>query len=576
MARTVAKEKSRVARLPKSPTGISGLDEITGGGLPRGRPTLVVGSAGSGKTLFGMEFLVRGATEFHEPGVFVAFEETPDELAQNVRTLGFDLKSLVSRKLISLDHIHVERSEIEETGEYDLEGLFVRLGYTIDAIGAKRIVIDTLEALFGGLSDTMLLRSEMRRLFRWLKSKGVTAVITAEQGNGTFTRHGLEEYVSDAVIFLDHRVVDQLSTRRLRVVKYRGSVHGTNEYPFLIDDKGFHVLPITSVGLDHAASKARVPTGVPRLDAMLGGKGYFRGSTVLISGAAGSGKTSMAAHFVDAASRRRERSLYFAFEESESQIIRNMRSIGIDLEPWIDKGLLRTEATRPTLYGLEMHLAKMYRAVREFRPQIVVVDPVTDMMAVGSPLQVKAMLMRLIDFLKANAITTVLTSLTTGGAAMDQTEVGISSLIDTWLLVRELETSGERTRGLYILKSRGMAHSNQVREFLLTDDGVQLVDVYLGPGGVLTGSARAAQQAQERAAGIERAQAVTLKRLEMEHKRKVIQAQIAALQAEFQADEAEFKRLVAQEEERTRAAAQDRGEMAKIRQADDGKNSAKP
>jgi circadian clock protein KaiC len=566
-----AKEKSRVARFPKSPTGISGLDEITGGGLPKGRPTLVVGSAGSGKTLFGMEFLVRGATEFHEPGVFVAFEETPAELAQNVKSLGFDLKSLVSRKLISLEHIRVEPSEIEETGEYDLEGLFVRLGYAIDSIGAKRIVIDTLEALFGGLSNSMLLRSELRRLFRWLKNKGVTAVITAEQGNGTFTRHGLEEYVSDAVIFLDHRVVDQLSTRRLRVVKYRGSVHGTNEYPFLIDESGFHVLPITSVGLDHAASKARVSTGIPRLDNMLGGKGYFRGSTVLISGTAGSGKTSMATHFVDAASRRGERTLYFAFEESESQIIRNMRSVGINLEPWMNKGLLRFEATRPTLHGLEMHLAKMYRAVREFRPQIVVVDPVSDMMAVGSPLQVKAMLMRLIDFLKANGITTLMTSLTAGGDAAEQTEVGISSLIDTWLLVRELETNGERTRGLYVLKSRGMAHSNQVREFLLTDHGVDLVDVYLGPAGVLTGSARAAQQVRERAEGLERARTMREKARELDRKRKTLEDQIEALRAEFESEEATFKTTAVQEQERERAASQDRAALAEMRQADNGK-----
>ncbi len=563
-AKTIHKNKA--AALPKVPTGIPGLDEITGGGLPKGRPTLVVGSAGSGKTLLGMEFLVRGATQFHEPGLFVSFEETPQELTQNVRSLGFDLKNLISRKLISLDHIRVERSEIQETGEYDLEGLFVRLNYAIDSIGAKRIVVDTLEALFGGLTDAMILRAELRRLFRWLKDKGMTAIITAEQGNGTFTRHGLEEYVSDAVIFLDHRVTDQLSTRRLRVVKYRGSTHGTNEYPFLIDAAGFHVLPITSVDLSHIATNARVSSGLLDLDAMLGGGGFFRGSTILVSGTAGSGKTSLAAHFVDAASRRGEKSLYFAFEESESQVIRNMRSIGIDLQPWVKKGLLRFEATRPSLFGLEMHLAKMYNAVNEFQPRIAVVDPVTDMVSIGSSSQVRSMLMRLIDFFKSKGITSLLTSLTTAGDAVEQTEVGISSLIDTWLLVRELENNAERTRGIYILKSRGMAHSNQVREFLLTNDGVKLIDVYVGPEGVLTGSARAAQEARERASQLERAQAAEQQSLEIERKRKVLQAQIEALQAEFQAEEAELKRSAARTQERARATQKDRSDIATTRQ----------
>ncbi len=575
MPKSKTSRKSTAVNLPKVRTGIAGLDEITGGGLPKGRPTLVVGSAGSGKTLLGLEFLVRGATQFHEPGLFVSFEETSQELMQNVRSLGFDLKDLIARKLISLDHIRVERSEIEETGEYDLEGLFVRLNYAIDSVGAKRIVIDTLEALFGGLADTMLLRAELRRLFRWLKDKRVTAIITAEQGSGTFTRHGLEEYVSDAVIFLDHRVTDQLATRRLRVVKYRGSTHGTNEYPFLIDKNGFHVLPITSIDLSHRATNARISTGLPDLDAMLGGGGFYRGSTILVSGTAGSGKTSLAAHFADAASRRGEKSLFFAFEESESQVIRNMRSIGIDLEPWVRKGVLQFQAARPSLYGLEMHLAKMYNAVNEFRPKIVVVDPVTDMMAVGSPSQVKSMLMRLIDFLKSNGITALLTSLTTAGDAVEQTEVGISSLIDTWFLVRELESNGERTRGIYILKSRGMAHSNQVREFLMTNNGIKLVDVYVGPEGVLTGSARSAQEARERASQLERAQAAEQRSLEIERKRKVLQAQIEALQAEFLAEEAEFKRTAARERERTRAAQKARTAIVASRQSGNGSKAAK-
>jgi circadian clock protein KaiC len=570
MARSKSDPKNS-SRLPKAPTGIQGLDEITGGGLPKGRPTLVVGGAGSGKTLLAMEFLIRGATEFDEPGVFIAFEETARELMQNVKSLGFDLRSLVAQKKLAIDHIHIERAEIEETGEFDLEGLFVRLDYAIHSVGAKRVVIDTIEALFGGLSDTMILRSELRRLFRWLKDKGVTAVITAEQGNGKFTRHGLEEYVSDAVVFLDHRVTDELSTRRLRVVKYRGSAHGTNEYPFLIDERGFQVLPITSLSLDHAASMERVSTGVPGLDAMLGGKGYYRGSTVLISGTAGSGKTSLAAHMVDAACRRGEKCLYFAFEESERQVIRNMRSIGIDLEPWTKKGLLRFEAERPTHYGLETHLAQVHQIVDEFEPRIVVVDPITSVVVAGSPRQVRAMMTRLVDMTKGEGITTLLTNLTLGGANPEQTEIGISSLVDTWLLVREVETNGERTRGLYILKSRGMAHSNQVREFRLTDHGVELVDVYLGPGGMLTGSARMAQEARERAAVLEREQELERRALELERKRKVVDAQIAALQGEFEFEEAEMKRLVAQEEARKRRAAQERAEVAAVRQSDDGK-----
>ena len=355
--------------LPKTPTGVSGLDEITNGGLPRGRPTLVCGSAGCGKTLMAMEFLVRGATQFDEPGVFMAFEETAAELAQNVRSLGFDLDDLAARGKFCLDFVRVERSEIEEVGDYDLEGLFIRLGYAIDTIKAKRVVLDTLETLFSGLSNAAVLRSELRRLFRWLKDKGVTAIITAERGEGALTRHGLEEYVSDCVILLDHRVIDQVSTRRLRVVKYRGTAHGTNEYPFLIDEDGISVLPVTSLGLQHEVGDERISSGVPRLDAMLGGKGYFRGSTVLVSGTAGSGKTSLAAHLAQAACGRGEKCLYFAFEESPGQLMRNMRSIGLDLAPWLEKGLLRFHAIRATVHGLEMHLASIHKLVKEFEPR---------------------------------------------------------------------------------------------------------------------------------------------------------------------------------------------------------------
>jgi len=564
-----ADDTKTLSGILKVPTGIVGFDEITDGGLPQGRPALVVGGAGSGKTLFAMEFLIRGAVKYNEPGVLVAFEETAEELAKNVTSLGFDVKSLEAEGRIIIDHLHIERSEIEESGEYDLEGLFIRIGLAIDTIGAKRVVLDTLEALFSGLSNEMILRSELRRLFRWLKEKGVTTVITAEQGNGRFTRHGMEEYVSDAVIFLDHRIENQLSTRRLRVVKYRGSSHGTNEYPFLIGKNGFEVLPITSLGLKHAVSRERVSTGVARLDTMLGGQGLYRGSTVLVSGTAGSGKTSLAAHFASAACERGEKCLFFAFEESESQILRNMCSIGIDLEPWVKNGLLRFESIRPSQYGLEMHLARMHQVIREFEPQVIVIDPITDLVALGSALEVKAMLVRLIDFLKSFQITALCTSLTTGGSALEQSEVGISSLIDTWLLVREVEMNGERARGMYILKSRGMAHSNQIREFILTDHGVELVDVYLGPNGALMGSARLAQEANLAAEAEAQRQEVERQKIVLERKRKLIDAQIAALQAELAGEEAEFQKSLENTQHADQRTRQDRATIARLRQADE-------
>jgi circadian clock protein KaiC len=461
-----------VSALPKAPSGIQGLDEITGGGLPRGRPTLVCGSAGAGKTLFAVEFLVRGI-EMGEPGVFMAFEENAEELAQNVASLGFDLARLSARRKLLVDFVRVERAEIEETGEYDLEGLFVRLGHAIDTVRAKRVVLDTLESLFAGLSNEALVRAELRRLFRWLKARGVTAIVTAERGAGSLTRHGLEEYVSDCVILLDHRVAEQVSTRRLRVVKYRGSAHGTNEYPFLIDASGFSVLPITSLGLQHRASAERVSSGVTRLDAMLGG-GYFRGSTVLVSGTPGSGKTSVAARFVQAACERGERCLFFAFEESPQQLTRNMGSIGMDLGRWRKQGLLRLESARPAVYGLETHLAFMHRTIREFGPAAVLVDPITDF--TNSLDDNKAMLTRLIDFLKMEGITAVFTSLTAAGAPVEQSEAGVSSLIDTWIVLRDMEREGRRHRALCVLKSRGMAHSHNVREFRITQRGIDIGD----------------------------------------------------------------------------------------------------
>jgi circadian clock protein KaiC len=569
MSKAATNNNPKNPALPKAATGIQGLDEITGGGLPRGRPTLVCGSAGCGKTLLAMEFLVRGATQFGEPGVFLAFEETAEELAQNVRSLGFDLEQLAGQNKLLVDYVHVERSEIEETGEYDLEGLFIRLGHAIDSIGARRVVLDTIETLFSGLSNAAVLRAELRRLFRWLKGRGVTAVITGERGNGTLTRHGLEEYVSDCVIVLDHRVTEQLSTRRLRIVKYRGTTHGTNEYPFLIDENGISVLPVTSMGLRHEASDERISTGVSRLDAMLGDAGVYRGSTVLISGAAGTGKTSLAAHFADAACRRGERCLYFTFEESESQMVRNMRSIGLDLAPWLKKGLLRFHATRPTAYGLELHLATLHKLVSDCQPRVVIVDPITTFTSAGTSVEAESMLMRLIDFLKGHQITALFTSLTHGGSVLEQSQVGISSLIDTWLLLRDFELGGERNRGMYILKSRGMAHSNQIREFLLTGHGVELRDVYVGPEGVLTGSMRQAQEAREQAAALSRQQEIERRQRDLERKRQALEAQIAAQRSHFAAEEEELKLLIAQELGAADVVRQDREKLARSRKADE-------
>ena len=554
--------------LAKSASGIAGFDEITGGGFPRGRTSLVCGSAGCGKTQLAMEFIARGARDYNEPGVFMSFEENEEELKSNVRSLGFDLDDLIERKLLAMDYVAVERSEIEETGEYDLEGLFVRLQHAISSVGAKRVALDTIEALFSGLANQAILRAELRRLFRWLKVQGVTTLITGERGDGTLTRQGIEEYVSDCVITLDHRVTDQLSTRRLRIVKYRGSTHGTNEYPFLITHSGISVLPITSLSLNHAVSNERVSTGVPRLDTMLGGQGYYRGTTILLTGTAGTGKTSLSATFVDAACRRGEKCLYLAFEESQDQIIRNMRSIGIDLRPHVDKGLLKFHASRPTFYGLEMHLLVTHMLVEEHHPAIVVIDPVTNLVSGGSVGDVHAMAMRLVDYLKGRGITTVMTTLTSGGNNLEQSEINISSLIDTWLLVRDIESGGERNRGLYVLKSRGMAHSNQIREFRLTNHGIELLDVYLGPDGVLTGSARLVQEAKAQSDEVEREDGARRRYLEVEAERKALAAQVAALEAKISLQDKEMQALQSQEKAQGQRRVAGREAMAKSRRAD--------
>jgi circadian clock protein KaiC len=566
MTATNGRDRTRRS-LPKTPTGIRGFDEITRGGLPRGRPTLVCGSAGCGKTLFAAEFLVRGATEFGEPGVFLAFEESEAELAENVRSLGFDLEELVAEKKLVLDHVRVERSEIEETGEYDLEGLFVRLGHAIDTIGAKRVVLDTVETLFGGLSNASILRAELRRLFRWLKARGMTAIVTAERGDGQLTRQGLDEYVSDCVILLDHRVVEQISTRRLRIVKYRGSLHGTNEYPFLIGEDGINVMPITSLGLEHEVSSERVSTGIPRLDAMFGGGGCYRGSTILVTGQAGTGKSSIAAHFADATCRRGERCLYVSFEESPSQILRNMRSIGLDLGAWRERGLLRIESTRSTIHGLETHLAALHARIQEFQPQAVVLDPIGDLSNVGEGRDAASTLARLMDFLKQRGITALMTDMSSGQAD-GHAELAVSSMVDTWIVLRAIESSGERNRTLHVLKARGMAHSNQVREFLLTDTGVELVDVYLGPDGVLTGSARRAQEARELAAELREQQDIEARRRALEIQRAALEARLTALRRDFEIEEEHAVNALRHHERRREVQQGDRDRMAASRKAD--------
>ena len=560
--------QAKLGAIRKTPTGIAGLDEIMNGGIPSGRATLVCGGPGCGKTVLGMEFLVHGAIEFDEPGVFMAFEETAGELDENFASMHFDLKELCAKKKLYLEHVRVERSEIEETGAYDLEGLFIRLQAALERVGAKRLVLDTVECLFAGFNDANLLRAELRRLFRWLKEKGVTAIVTAESGEAKITRQGLEEYVADCVILLDHRAIDQNSIRRLRVIKYRGSVHGTSEYPFLIGNQGFSVLPLSSLGLNHQASNQRLPTGIPRLDAMLAGKGFYRGSSILVSGGAGTGKSSVAAHFIDAACRRGERALMFASEQSAEEIVRNMRSIGVDLAPWVKRNLLRFETNRAGFCGLEKHLVMMHDATVEFAPKIVVVDPITNYGSVGDYNDVKSMLTRLIDLFKSRGITALFTSLATAGHEDDASDVGVSSLMDAWIQLRNQECNGERNRTLYVLKSRGMAHSNQVREFLLSDKGAQIVDVYLGPGGVLTGSARLTQETRDRADALERTQEVERQQRTLQQKREELAAQIAALRTEFDAVESELRRSVSQLRARESQIEVNTAEMAVARKAD--------
>ena len=555
--------------LQKAPTGIQGLDEITGGGLPLGRPTLISGGAGSGKTMFGLEFLVRGATQYSEPGVFISFEETIADLTVNAASLGFNLKRLVAEKKLFLDHVSISRVQIEESGEYDLDGLFIRIADAVSRVGAKRVVLDTIEALFGELPNPGILRAEIRRLFGWLKAQGLTTVITAERDStDSITRHGIEEFVSDCVILLDHRSLEEISTRRLRIVKYRGSTHGTNEYPFVIDQHGISVLPISSLGLDHPAPLERISTGIARLDGMLGGEGFYQGSSILLSGTSGVGKTSVAAHFVQAACRRGERSLYFTFEESPQQIVRNMRSIGIDLQVWVGKGLLQFQAARPTYEGIEQHLLVTHRCVSTFRPSVVVVDPITNLLTISTLPEVRSMLTRMVDFLKTQHITALFTSLTAGTGSLEASEVDISSLMDSWLLMRSIEVGGELNRALYVLKSRGMSHSNQIREFLLTEDGLRLLDVYLGPEGVLTGAARVSQEGREKAATTFRQQQQAAHERELERKSRIFEARQLMLRAEFEMEEEAAHQSISESKLLNAELLHDRGRMVRSREAD--------
>ena len=554
--------------IPKAITGIRGLDEITLGGLPKGRTALVCGDAGCGKTILSMEFLAHGAREFEEPGIFVSFEETPDELKKNFASLGYDLEQLEADQKLIIEYVFIERSEIEETGNYDLDGLFIRLGHAIDTIGAKRVVLDTLEVLFCGLKQEGIVRAELRRLFRWLKDRGVTAVVTAERGEKMLTRYGLEEYIADCVIILDLRVAHQIATRRVRIVKYRGSHHGTDEYPFLIDEHGISILPLTSLLLSHEASNEYVSSGIPRLDHMLSGRGYFRGSSILVSGTAGSGKSTLAAIFAAAAAQRKERCLYFAFEESPSQIIRNMRSIGLDLESAVKKKLLHFHASRPSTFGLEMHLVVMHKLIAEFQPQIVVLDPISNLVSVGSVLEAKSMLTRLIDYLKTKQITALFTDLSRGPQPLAGTTEEISSLIDTWVSLQDFESVGERNRGLHIIKSRGMSHSNQIRELIITDHGLNLLDVNAGPDGVLAGSARLAQQARQSAQleDLERTQRNRQRDyqnhlLELQAELEAVQRQLAQVKSEMELDQSDG----AANDER---AAMDRNRMKSQRKGD--------
>ena len=562
-------------QLPKALTGIEGLDIITNGGLPKGRATLICGGTGTGKTLLAMEFLLRGAMQYNEPGVFMAFEESTNDLITNVVSIGFDLDGLIASKKIVVDFVYIDQYEIVEAGEYNLDALFIRLGAAIDSIGAKRVVLDTIESLFSNLPNPAVLRAELRRLFRWLKEKGVTAVITGEGGTDTLSRHGIEEYVSDCVINVTVSIEERVASRRLRIVKYRGSSHGSNDYPFVIDGDGISLIPVTSARLEHKVSYTRVSSGIQRLDAMLGGNGFFEDSVIMISGSPGTGKTTFLAHFADAACRRNERVVYFSFEESSDQIIRNMRSVGLNLDHWVKKGLLVMECRRITQYGLDMHLLLAQKLIAEYTPKVVIMDPVTSFDDIANTSDVKRIVMKFVDLMKSLGITIVFGSLTPSEVQSDSSSVNISSIIDSWILLRDLESNGERSRAIYVLKSRGMSHSNQVREFLMTDHGIEICDVYIGTGGVATGGARLNMLAQEKALGLKLQEEIELRQFDLENKRSILDSRIAAMRAEFAAQEASNLKMIAQEKNRQAQLSTDRAAMGKIRNVDENNTHVK-
>ncbi|HMK46615.1 MAG TPA: circadian clock protein KaiC, partial [Methanocella sp.] len=554
--------------IEKAKTGIRGFDDVTYGGVPRGRPTLVAGGAGCGKTMFAMEFIVHGAVDYGEPGVFITFEENVSDLKKNFASIGYDLDRLIEEKKIAIDHVFVDRNLIMETGEYDLDALFIRLGYAIDSIGAKRVSLDTIEVLFSGLSNHALLRAELVRLFRWLKERGITAVVTGEKGAEQLTRYGLEEYIADCVIFLDNRVTEQIVTRRLRIVKYRGSTHGMDEYPFIIGGDGIIIFPITSIKTDYKLSRERVSSGIGKLDLMLDGKGFFRGSSILYTGTAGTGKTSFAAYYVDAACRRGERCLYIAFEETEDQIVRNMKSIGLDLDQWVKKGLLKFYVTRPSLYGLEMHIVLIEDQLRRFQPQNMVMDPISDFTAIGGGKEVKSMLTRLQDIMKFGGITAVYTDLVTGDIQPRSTEVHISSIIDTWIMLRNVEFNGERSRSLVLIKSRGMPHSNQIREFLFSSHGVDLVSPYIGPGGVLLGSSKVVQEMKDNAQILGLRRELQTRKDVLDEKRREFGSRMEAFKAQFNVEQNELMKSVEKAEQDLNVTMKDREVMGQERKSD--------
>lgn len=563
--------------LKKVPTGITGLDEITFGGLPLDRPTLVAGGSGCGKTLLGAEFLARGALEYDEPGVFVSFEESAKEIIKNTQSLGFNFESLIKKKKIHIEEIIIDPRELKEVGEYNLDALFIRLNQAIKKVSAKRIVLDTVETLFTNFSNQVIVRAELNRLFRWLKEKKVTAVITGEKGIDTLTRYGLEEYVVDCVIFLDNRISEQICTRRLRVVKYRGSLHGSNEYPFIITETGIFVMPITSVNLDYLVTNARISTGIPRLDTMLGKQGFYKGSSILVSGAAGTGKTNFAATFVDAACKRNERCIYFAFEESPDQLIRNLSSINIHLKQWEKKNLLKFYAVRPASQGLEKHLLTMEKMITEFKPSVIVIDPITNLISIGNTQEVKSMLARLIDFLKMRQITAYFTCLV-GGVNVESNasnEMGVSSLMDTWIVLETMDINGEQNKTLRILKSRGMGHSNQIREVVISDKGLALKEVYTGSGDVLLGTARYNQEAKDRMQKVLLEQEFKRKSRLIERKRAMTESKIAALKAELDAEEIDHQQFNLQHNLQQETQRQGFVDMALARSADKSNSKRK-